>query len=264
MQTFAEATAVLPRGDAFEAHLDPQWAVGDKLHGGYLMAVLGRAAATASDHPDLSAISTVFLRPPLPGNAAVAVEVLRTGVRSDQLRARLEQDGQVCAEALITQGALEDTGPWWTNAVAPTLPDEDDCYHLTSNPAPGPGFPVPLMDVVEHRVDPAALGFAIGNPATDGRVGAWLRMADGSDWDPLSVLVALDMVPPVSLVLGLPGWAPTITLTAYLRRRPAPGPLRVTMHATDITAGRMDETAQAWDAGGNLVAQATQLAAVRT
>jgi YD repeat-containing protein len=36
------------------------------------------------------------------------------------------------------------------------------------------------------------------------------------------------------------------------------------MHATDITAGRMDETAQAWDATGNLVAQATQLAAVRT
>lgn len=49
-----------------------------------------------------------------------------------------------------------------------------------------------------------------------------------------------------------------------VRRLPAPGPLRVTMHATDITAGRMDETAQAWDATGNLVAQATQLAAVRT
>ncbi|HEX6352788.1 thioesterase family protein [Actinophytocola sp.] len=263
MQTFAEATAVLPRGDAFEADLDPQWAVGDKLHGGYLMAVLGRAVAAASDHPHLNAISAVFLRPPVPGKATVSVELLRNGRRFDQFRARLAQDGDVCAEALITQGGLEEVDPWWTNATPPPLPDEADCFLLPSTP-PGSDFSVPLLDVVEHRLDPAAMGFAVGKPATDGRVGGWLRLVDGSDWDPLSVLVALDMVPPVSLVLGVPGWAPTITLTAYLRRVPAPGPLRVTMHATDITAGRMDETAQVWDAKGNLVAQATQLAAIRT
>lgn len=263
MQTFAEATAVLPRDGVFEADLDPQWAVGDKLHGGYLMAILGRAVAAVSGHPHLATINTMFMRPPSPGKATVSVELLRAGQRSDQFRARLEQDGQVCAEALITQGALKDAAPWWTNATPPTLPVEDDCFLFPSNP-PGSPFSVPILDVVEHRLDPSALGFAAGKPTTDGRIGAWLRLADGSDWDPLSVLVALDMVPPVSLVLGLQGWAPTITLTAYLRRLPAPGPLRVTMHGTDITAGRMDETAQAWDAKGNLVAQATQLAAVRT
>jgi acyl-coenzyme A thioesterase PaaI-like protein len=263
MQTFAEATAVFPRDGVFEAELDPQWAVGDKLHGGYLMAILGRATAAASGHPHPNTINTMFMRPPSPGKATVSVELLREGRRFDQFRARLEQDGQICAEALVTQGVLDEAAPWWTNATPPVLPEEADCL-LTPSTPPGSTFPVPILDVVEHRLDPAALGFAVGKPATDGRIGAWLRMADGSDWDPLSVLVALDMVPPVSLVLGLQGWAPTITLTAYLRRLPAPGPLRVTMHATDITAGRMDETAQAWDAKGNLVAQATQLAAVRT
>jgi hypothetical protein len=73
----------------------------------------------------------------------------------------------------------------------------------------------------------------------------------------------LDSVPPISYDLGLPGWVPTIQLTAYIRRLPAPGPLRVRMHATDVSADRMDETAYAWDSKDRLVAQATQIAAVR-
>ncbi len=36
------------------------------------------------------------------------------------------------------------------------------------------------------------------------------------------------------------------------------------MQATDVTAGRMHETVETWDIKGNLVASATQLAAVRT
>ena len=114
-----------------------------------------------------------------------------------------------------------------------------------------------------ERLSPADLGFALGQPSPSGRIASWLRLADGADWDPLSLLVALDPAPPISLTLGVTGWAPTITLTAYLRRLPAPGPLRVAMHATEILGGRMDEIVSVWDAKDNLVAQATQLAGVR-
>src|SRR5689334_4438360 len=105
MKTFAEATAVTAREDGgYQAELDPQWAVGDKLHGGYLMAVLGRAVSADAGHEHPVAITTSFLRPPAAGAAAVRVVTLRDGRGSSQYRASLEQDGTVCAEALITQG----------------------------------------------------------------------------------------------------------------------------------------------------------------
>jgi len=107
------------------------------------------------------------------------------------------------------------------------------------------------------------LGFAAGQPSRDGRVAGWLRLADGADWDPLSLLIATDPAPPVSLTLGVTGWAPTLSLTAYVRRLPVPGPVRVVMHSSEITSGRMDEIVEVWDDGDNLVAQGIQLAAVR-
>jgi acyl-coenzyme A thioesterase PaaI-like protein len=263
VKSFAEATAVIARADgAYQAELDPQWAVGDKLHGGYLMAVLGRAVSAAAGHEHPVAVTTSFLRPPAAGPAIVRVTPLREGRGSALYRASLEQNELVCAEAMITQGGLDDAEPWWSAAPPPELPPEDECVLLPPD-APGAAFRVHLLEVVEHRLDPASLGFAAGRPSKTGRTGAWLRLADGSDWDPLSLLVALDLAPPISLTLGVTGWAPTITFTAYLRRLPAPGPLRVTMQAAEITSGRMDETALAWDTKGNLVAQATQLAAIR-
>ncbi|RCG29703.1 thioesterase family protein [Sphaerisporangium album] len=269
MGHFQTATAVsarreVPGGHEYEAVVDPQWTVGGKPHGGYLLAILGRAAIVSggADHPHLTAVSGSFLRSPSPGPAAVHVETLRAGRTMTHARARLTQDGRPCVEALITLGTLTEDDPWWSDAEPAALPDEQDCF-LTPPEAPGAGFPVALMEVVEQRLDPAGLAFALGTPSRAGVTAGWQRLADGSDWDPLSLLVALDPVPPVSYDLGLPGWAPTVQFSAYVRRLPAPGPLRVRMRALDVTGGLMDEVAHAWDGKGRLVAQATQLAAVR-
>ncbi|MBL7257796.1 thioesterase family protein [Paractinoplanes lichenicola] len=262
MKTFKEATTVVAADGALEADLDAAWAIGDKLHGGYLMAILGRAVATEAELPHLVSMTTTFLRPPAPGPARVTVDLLRAGRTAGQYRARLEQDGQPCAEALVTQGVLDSSAPWWGRAKPPALPAEDECFRLPAE-APGSPFPVPLLDLVEHRLDPAVLGFAMGQPSQDGQSAGWLRFADGADWDPLSLLIATDPAPPISLTLGLTGWAPTLSLTAYVRRLPAPGPLRFTMRSNEITSSRMDEIVEVWDSADTLVAQATQLAAVR-
>ncbi|QWF85512.1 thioesterase family protein [Amycolatopsis sp. CA-230715] len=269
MTDFETATAVEPRqgtasGHRFGAELDPGWAVGTKLHGGYLLAVLGRAAARVAGeaHPHPTAVSASFIQAPAPGAADVEVELLRAGRGATQLRARLAQDGSPCVEALIVQGKLDETDAWWSRAEPVEIPDEADCVR---NPpeVPGADFRVPLMEVVDQRLDPAGLGFAVGKPSGAGVLAGWQRLANGADWDPLSLLVALDPVPPVSYDLGVPGWAPTVQFSAYLRRLPAPGPVRVRMAATEIGGDRMDETAHAWDAKGRLVGQATQLASVR-
>lgn len=269
MTDFEAATAVEPRQSAagihrFGAELDPGWAVGAKLHGGYLLAVLGRAAARVAGeaHPHPTAVGGSFIEAPVPGAAVVEVELLRAGRGTTQLRARLAQDGRPCVEAMITQGMLEETDPWWSRADPVEIPDEADCFRGPPD-VPGSDFRVPLMEVVEHRLDPAGLGFAVGKPSGNGVFASWQRLANGADWDPLSLLVALDPVPPISYDLGLPGWAPTVQFSAYLRRLPTPGPVRVRMSATEVGGDRMDETAHAWDAKGRLVGQATQLAAVR-
>ncbi|MBB3727592.1 thioesterase family protein [Nonomuraea dietziae] len=266
MTTFRDATAITAGVDGdFDATLDEQWSVGGRAHGGYLLAIMGRAAveSAGAEHPHLTAVSGTFLAPPAFGPVRVAVETLRQGRALTQVRARLSQDGAPLVEALITLGRLSEGDPWWSDTEPVELPDEQECF-LTPAEAPGAGFRVPLMDVVEQRLNPAHLGFAFGTPAREGVIAGWQRLADGSEWDPLSLLVAIDAVPPVSYDLGAPGWAPTIQLSAYIRRLPAPGPVRVRVKASDVTGDRMDETAHAWDAKGHLVAQATQLAAVRT
>ncbi|NUT42752.1 MAG: thioesterase family protein [Thermoactinospora sp.] len=259
MGTFADAIAIGADGSVT---LDPQWAVGTKIHGGYLLALLGRAALTGPGTlPHLTAISGTFLTAPDAGPARVTAEPLRAGRTTAQIRTQLWQGATLCTEAMVTLGTLDDTDPWWSGLDPVDLPDETSCFRTPSQ-APG-GFHIPLMDVVEQHLHPEHIGFAFGTPARHGHIAGWQRLADGSDWDPLSLLVALDPVPPVSLDLGIPGWVPTIQLTAYLRRLPAPGPVRVRLSAGDITGERMDETAHAWDSKGRLVGQAIQYAAVR-
>lgn len=265
MKTFQEATAVTVQGDHYAAELDGQWSINRKLHGGYLLAVLARAAChhAGEGHPHPTAVSGSFLQPPEPGPAEIQVETLRSGRSATQVRARLAQDGAARVEALITLGRLAEAEPWWSSPLEPVeMPDEESCFR-TPTQSPD-GLELALMEVVDQRLNPAHLGFAFGAPTRNGVIAGWHRLADGSDWDPLSLLVALDALPPVSYDLGLPGWAPTIQLTAYLRGLPAPGPVRVRTQATDVTADRMDETTHAWDSKGRLVAQAVQLAGVRT
>lgn len=267
MQNFAAATAVTPRpgnADEFDVSLDAQWGVDTKVHGGYLLAVLGRAAGQAAgdEHPHLAAMSASFLQPPAPGPAVVSVQRLRKSKTMTQLRARLVQDDRPIIEALINHERLEEADPYWSRLSPVELPPPEECFHTPVQP-PGTAFSVPLMEVVEVRLDMDVIGFAFGEPSRRGLVSGWQQLADGSDWDPLSLLVALDMLPTTSYDLALPGWLPTIQFTGYIRRLPAPGPVRVRKQATDVGKGRMDELVHIWDSKDRLVAQATVLAAIR-
>jgi hypothetical protein len=85
-------------------------------------------------------------------------------------------------------------------------------------------------------------------------------MADGREPDPLSLLLAVDALPPVTFDLGLYGWTPTLELTAHVRARPAPGWLRVTHSTRNHAGGMLEEDAEVWDSAGRLVAQSRQLA----
>src|SRR5438270_1379366 len=77
---FAEVTGLAAAGTGgFEAGVDPEWTIGSKPNGGYLLAMLGRAAVAVSAHPHIISASAYYLHAPNPGPVLIDTQVLRQG-----------------------------------------------------------------------------------------------------------------------------------------------------------------------------------------
>jgi acyl-coenzyme A thioesterase PaaI-like protein len=267
---FDTATAVTPHGDGtlYDLDLDPGFAHNGRPNGGYMMAAMARAVAMSvgldgAHHPDPLSSSAVFLRPPEVGPASVVVEVLRTGRTASQARATLLQGDRTCVETLYIMGRLDAAGAPDLDQEPPAdLPPEAACVPMPAE-RPGVAEPVSTSDVTDIRLDPAAVGFAAGRPGGRADIRGWVRFGDGREPDPLALLYVADVLPPATFELGSLGWVPTLELTVYVRARPRPGSLRVRQWARLVRQGMVDERCEVWDAGGRLVAEATQLALVR-
>lgn len=261
---FSEVTALVEAGPGrFTADVHPNWTIGGKPNGGYLLALLGRAAAIVGPHPHVIAASAHYLASPVPGPVTVCAEVLRAGRSASQLRAWMAQNGRPTVEALITTSTLEEnTEPYWSGGVPQTtISDAEQCVRVP--PTSPTGLEVTIMGEVDLRIDPATLSFATGKPSGNGELRGTLELPGGESFDPTSLLYALDAFPPATFEVALSGWVPTLELTTYVRALPAPGPLKVLHRAGMIEAQRVDEACFVWDSRGRLVAQATQLAGLR-
>lgn len=269
---FDTATAVRPRDDGrtFDVDIDPAWTIGPgKPNGGYLLAVLGRAAldathAAGGTQPHVVAANVSYVSSPAVAPAVAEVDVLRVGRTASQVRARLVQDGAVTVDAMFTLGRLQEgSDPWWGGTGPVELAAEDDAavraMPANADPSAGPT----IRDRVTIRFDPSSLGFATGTPGGRGEFKGWLRFADGRDPDPLALLFVVDAFPPPTFDLVSTGWVPTLNLTAYFRAVPAPGALRMRFRVGMVQDGFADEVMEVWDSAGRLVAQSTQLTALR-
>jgi acyl-coenzyme A thioesterase PaaI-like protein len=247
----------------FTAGVHPEWTIGGKPNGGYLLALLGRSAATVGAHPDVIAASAHYLHSPEPGPVQIEAEILRAGRSASQIRTRMYQGDQVCVEALVTTSRLSpDTRPYWTGGLpSPGTTTWDEGVRIPGRTPTG--IRVAIMDQVEIRLDPGALGFGTGHPSGRGELSGWLALPHGEAFDPVSLLYALDAFPPATFDVEMTGWVPTLELTAYVRACPAPGPVRVLHRAHLIDAQRVDEGCWVWDSAGRLVAHGTQLAGIR-
>lgn len=257
----------------YDAELGEGWRIGGGVNGGVLLAVAGRALSAefgAADgdrpsHPDPLAISAYYLTPGVPGPATVRTSVVRRGRAVSTGQASLLQDdgrgGEVeRVRVLATYGDLASVdGDLTTSALPPDLPPPDRCVSAAQAP---PDFlkHASLLQRLDMRLDPATTGWAMGKPSGNGVIRGWLRMADGREPDPLLLLLAVDALPPVAFELGLPGWTPTLELTAHVRARPAPGWLRVNLTNRTLAGGFLEEDAEVWDSEGRLVALSRQLA----
>lgn len=266
---FDRDTAVARREPGvYDIDLSAGWTIFDAVNGGYLLAVLGRALADTLPHPDPFTVSAHYLTASQPGPAVVRTETVRTGRTLSTGQASLLQYDEAGNEVerirvLASYGDLDALpDDVRTTATPPAIPPMDQCFGPQDSPAPVPGSSS-IADRLMLKLDPATLGWALGAPSGKGEMRAWFGLADGRDPDPFALLLAVDALPPTAFEIGLSGWVPTVELTVHVRRRPAPGPLRVAITTRNLAGGFLEEDAEVWDSTDRLVAQSRQLARAR-
>ena len=208
--SFDGATAVRPTADPglFEADVHEHWTVGDKPNGGYLLALLGRAARVTGrggGGPDWEVVSSAitYLRPPDLGPATVRTTLLRQGRSASHVRAVLAQDGRDLVDAVFVLGdaAGRADGPLRRHRAAARHRRRRSACACPPDPRRrlrgDHGRPRP----------PARSGHAPLHrftPADDARaeLRGWTRFADGREPDPLSLLFSVDAIPPATLMIG--------------------------------------------------------------
>lgn len=263
---FAAAVKVRPLGDGtFTADLPAQWTVGGRPHGGFLLALLARAAVagqTGAGAPlvDPLSVSAHFLRPPGVGPVLLRTDVRKTGRRTTVVSVHLEQSGRACVEGMVTTGRLPRERAAW--ADLPNQPAEPPGNAIDLATVPSASV-FRLTETCDVRLDPNGAGFLHGHIGDPLRLRLWARPR-GEHADPLFALVAGDISMPVTFNLGRLGWSPTVQLTAHLRSRPAPGWLRIQVESKAVHGMWFDSDATVVDSTGRLVCQARQLALTAT
>jgi hypothetical protein len=261
---FEEVTALEAVGPGrFRGDVNEEWTIGGKPNGGYLLAMIAKAATSESVHHDVIAASAHYVGSPEPGAVTIETQALRTGRSASHVRGWMTQGSRLCVETIITLGALDPTSaPYWDGgAPSPGDSEFEDCPRLV--PQLPIGSRVAIMEQVEVRLEPKFLGFLDGKPEGRGELRGWLSLPRGEAFTPCSLLFAVDAFPPATFDVEFAGWVPTFEITVYVRALAAPGPVRVLQRAHLIEGQRVDESCFVWDKEGRLVAQATQLAGIR-
>ncbi|MCK2221641.1 thioesterase family protein [Actinomadura sp. ATCC 31491] len=260
MTKFDEATQAIKVDDTtYDVCLDPGYSIGGPLNGGYLMAVVLRAAVDASPFEHPVSTTAQFLKAPVPGPAQVRVEPLKAGRTAAFARATLVQDGVAKIECLVTAATLTDVTPDYQDDEVHPMPPVEECLRL---PDPKPESGMTLNAQMELRFDPPTIGWLKGEPTGRPESRAYFRMAEPQDPDAYVLALAVDALPPVVFSAGARGWAPTVDLTWHLRALPAPGWLTLLGSGRMISDGWFDEEVEVRDSTGRLVAQSRQLARV--
>ncbi len=256
-------TRITGSGQRFDTDLSGRWSVGGGINGGYLLAIVARAISeTVPGKPDPFVLSAHYLSASVDGPATIRTRVVRDGGSVATVSAELSQDGEPRLAVLATFGdlaRLDDEVT--TTAVELELAPRQQCVSTEFAP-PELRATAPLMERFDMLFDPSCIGWAMGEPSRIGELKAWFRLKNGVQPDPISLLLAVDALPPVTFDLGRPGWAPTIELTVHVRATPAPGWLKVGQRTRNLAGGMFEEDCEVWDSTGRLVAQARQLARV--
>jgi hypothetical protein len=259
---FTDAMVLTNAGDGvYDGELNEHWTIGEKVHGGAMLALCANAARTELGQGQPIAVSGNFLWAPDPGPMRVVTTVRKRGRRVSLIDVELTQGDRTAVRAAVTLGEPEHHVPPLLS-VNPVIP--------LMQPEPPPGLePIgsghPMADIVHlaHGCD-IRPSLTTMQPRSDGGppvIEYWVR-PKGVAPDVLFALLCGDVSAPVTFGVNRFGWAPTVQLTAYLRALPADGWLRVLCTTVQIGQDWFDEDHIVVDSEGRIIVQSRQLAMV--
>ncbi len=255
----ADPSAGLGIAYRFAARIHPGWDIGGNANGGYLMAIVARAMAAVTGRPPLT-VTGHYLSPGPAGDCVVEVTLVRSGRRMATATGSLKMGDREILRMLGTFADQDHSGVLYRDGAPPELPEYAQCVN-----APGPmDTELPgLVARLDSRLRPGDDGFRTGTPTGAAEIIGWFDFADRGPIDAFGLLLAADAFPPPIFNTDVPAaWVPTLELTVHLRAIPAPGPLRCVFRSKFIQGGLLDEDAEIWDADGQMVCQARQLALI--
>ncbi|MDI9918435.1 thioesterase family protein [Rhodococcus sp. IEGM 1379] len=258
----------------FVATIDPIWTIGPKVHGGSMMAVCAAAArqalrdAAGESEGVLAmqplAVSANYLAAPDPGDVDLVVTIQKQGRQVALVDVELSQAGRVAVRAAVTLGFPDGNDPTFVTASSIDDMPEEPSEHAVAVVGDHPMAQiVHVGQGCDMRIDTTSAHFLTGSQG-EPEVRMWVRPRpeDEADVD-TAVLFAImtgDISAPVTMNRGLFGWAPTVQLTTYLRRLPAPGWLRVRASSDVLGSTWFEEDHDVLDSTGAVVVQSRQLA----
>lgn len=247
----------------YDGRIDTGWWIVDGPNGGYVAAILVRAAADALGDPERGPVTVTvhYTSRPREGRVRLETTVERVGRSVATVTARMSQDERLLALATVAFSAPRTSSLEFADLVPPDVPLPGDCERF---PPEGEAM-IPLNDRYDSRW---AFGDRPFSGAPRSTSGGWIRTEDARDVDHLLAVALADAwIPPVFSRLREPGMlaVPTIELTVYLRgglpRRP--GEFVLGAFSTRAASnGYLEEDGELWSEDGILLAQCRQLAAV--
>ncbi len=261
---FDRATTIVPSEDGWSTELDGSWSIRGSLNGGYVLAVMTRAATAAGSMPDPLAVTATFLSSPTAGPAEITVEMIKRGRRTSVAEVALRQGAVQHARATVVLGDL--TG--FTGASLafppPTIPPLEECLSIRDRHGPNGIDPPEIFRHLDLHLAPGPgwlTGAGPGRTETgDARIEGWTRFADGGEPDVHSLMLFADAFPPAILDVFPAGWVPSLQFSVYLRARPGPGWVRGSFLTRSVVGGLLEEDGEVFDNTGRLVALSRQLA----
>lgn len=262
-------TLLTPIGpQRFHTDISDRWSIGTAPNGGYLSVITAKSIAACLPHPHPFSSTTHFLSTAKPGPAEVQVEIVRSGRGHSTGQSRLFQGGKEVLRMIAVFGDLGATsGPTHVTITPPDLPRPDACERGRA----GPTAVLSIADRVDVAMRPGGVSWT---PGPDGVarmhseravLDGWVRLRDGTEPDPISLVFFADSFPPPILNVSAvrTPWVPTLELTVHVRAIPAPGFLAARFTTRALIEGYLEEDGELWDSRGQLVALSRQLARVQ-
>ena len=260
MHLFDQDIRITPGSDKrYKAAIAGNWSINGTPDGGYLMALLARAAMEHSEKKGLSLLTANFIARSEPGPAELIVAKMGATRNFDRWQVSLIQEQ---AEKLRSMVTLMSPSPGQAGKryekTAPVLAPPETCIKFGEMP----GYT--LFDNMDVRLDPGCSGWITGDLAERSELRGWIKFKDDRPFDQAALLLIADAFPPPIFVSqGMVAWVPTLEMSVNIRNLPESRWLKCVFRSRFLNGGMVEEDGEIWDEAGELAAISRQVAQYR-